>query len=114
MMVHRDRKREDMRTDVMAVMIDLNGMTVEINMEISDADGRYYVWLEQPDDRDDLEEEFPGLGEVWDESAADCERFGVRSYDNLDELNNSISAFCGDGETVFFVWDDLLECVCGV
>lgn len=89
--------------------VDLNGMATQAYVFV--ADDMYYLWLEQEQDRDELEAEF-GLGCVWDESAADCEKFGVRAYYDLDELNEELSRCSGDEQTLFFYEDELLG-ICG-
>lgn len=108
MIQHKNLSPAVMGWDTSTAMTDLNGMEVGVYMEFRG--GRMYVWMEQEQDRDELEAEF-GCGHVWDESCADCEKFGVRSYDDLDELNRDLSLYCGDGETVFFYEDDLLGVV---
>lgn len=103
------RTKEKLAWDSSACFIDLNGMATEAYVVIEN--DMYYLWLEQEQDREELEKEF-GLGYVWDESAADCEKFGVRAYDDLDELNNDLASVCGDERKEFFYWDDLVG-ICG-
>lgn len=112
MILHRNMNTEDMYIDTSSPMVDMNGMEIAVLLE--ETGGRMFVWMEMEYDRDDVEKQNPGLGSVWDESAAECNRFGVRSYDDLGELNRDLAAMCGDGETLFFRWDDLLECIVGV
>ena len=105
------KKREEFDDwDASTSFIDLNGM--ETKAYVVDCFECFYLWLEQEQDRDELEEEY-GLGHVWDESDADCREFGVREYDDLDELNYELAAVCGDGEKTFFYIDELYECITG-
>ena len=96
--------------DANTCFIDLNGMATQAY--VVDCPECFYLWLEQEQDRDELEAEF-GLGHVWDESASDCEKFGVRGYFGLDELNDELASVCGDGEKTFFYIDELYECITG-